>query len=35
MLKIEKEYKELYGDIPKDYDGRIDYLLSSLNFGKW
>lgn len=34
MLKIEKEYKELYGDIPKDYDGRIDYLLSSLNFGK-
>ena len=30
MLKIEKDYKELYGDIPSDYDGRMDYLLDTI-----
>ena len=27
MLKMEKEYEKLYGDIPDDYLKRIDYLL--------
>lgn len=31
MLKIEKEYNELYGDIPKGNCERIDYLLSKIN----
>lgn len=31
MLKMEKEYKELYGDIPKDSLERIDYLLKEMN----
>lgn len=31
MLKIEKEYNELYGDIPKDYEGRLEYILNDIN----
>jgi len=34
MLKIEKEYNSKYGNIPKDYLNRFDYLLNSLNLGK-
>ena len=30
MLKIQREYNEKYGDIPKDMVGRIDYLLSTI-----
>lgn len=29
MLKMEKEYAEKYGDIPKDMIGRLNYLLST------
>lgn len=31
MTKIEKEYNELYGDIPKDSLERMDYLLNTVN----
>lgn len=31
MLKPEKEYIDLYGDIPSDYEGRLEYLLNSMN----
>jgi len=31
MLKMEKEYDELYGDIPSDSLARIDYLLANKN----
>lgn len=31
MLKIEKEYNDLYGQIPRDYLDRIDYLLEGVN----
>lgn len=34
MLKIEKEYEEEYGDIPKDSYGRLDYLLSNIKSTK-
>ena len=34
MIKSEKEYIEKYGDIPKDHDGRLDYLLSNLKCGR-
>ena len=34
MLKQEQEYQELYGDIPKDYLGRLDYILSQVKSGK-
>jgi Holliday junction resolvase RusA-like endonuclease len=34
MLKIEKEYNSKYGNIPKDYLNRFDYLINSLNLGK-
>ena len=30
MLKSEKEYNELYGDIPKDYFDRLNILIKSL-----
>ena len=30
MLKAEKEYNELYGDIPKDYFDRLNILIKSL-----
>lgn len=30
MFKIEKDYDELYGDIPSDYEGRLDYLLTNV-----
>lgn len=29
-LKVEREYKEKYGDIPKDKKERFDYLLSTV-----
>ena len=29
MLKMEKEYQEKYGNIPKDMLGRLNYLLST------
>jgi Holliday junction resolvase RusA-like endonuclease len=35
MLKIEKEYNELYGDIPRDYEGRLEYLLNKMNLKKF
>lgn len=35
MLKIEKEYNELYGDIPKDYEGRLEYLLNKMNLKRF
>ena len=31
MMKNEKEYNELYGDIPKDYEGRIEFILNQIN----
>lgn len=31
MLKMEKEYNELYGEIPRDSINRIDYLLKDMN----
>lgn len=31
MLKIEKDYINEYGDIPTDPQGRIDYMLQSVN----
>lgn len=34
MLKMEKEYNERYGDIPKDNLSRFDYLLSTVNLGR-
>jgi Holliday junction resolvase RusA-like endonuclease len=34
MEKIEKEYQELYGDIPRDFDGRLSYLIKKLNIRK-
>lgn len=34
MLKIEKDYLEEYGDIPKDPYGRLDYLLSNIKSTK-
>lgn len=35
MLKIEKEYDELYGEIPKDYEGRLEYLLNKMNLKRF
>lgn len=35
MLKIEKEYNKQYGDIPSDYNGRLDYLLKDMNLHKF
>ena len=35
MLKMEKEYKELYGDIPSDYEGRLDYLIKDMKLNKF
>ena len=34
MNKTEKEYIEKYGNIPKDHDNRLSYLLSTLKCGK-
>lgn len=34
MEKCEKEYKELYGDVPKDSLDRLSYLINSLNIKK-
>lgn len=34
MLKMEKDYDELYGDIPSDYEGRLEYLLNKMNLKK-
>jgi Holliday junction resolvase RusA-like endonuclease len=31
MLKIEKEYNDIYGEIPKDYEGRLDFILDKIN----
>lgn len=30
MLKVQKDYLETYGDIPKDSYGRLDYILSQI-----
>ena len=35
MLKMEKEYNELYGDIPSDYEGRLDYLIKDMKLSKF
>ena len=35
MLKMEKEYYELYGDIPSDYEGRLDYLIKDMKLNKF
>ena len=35
MLKMEKEYNELYGDIPPDYEGRLDYLIKDMKLNKF
>ena len=35
MFKVEKEYEELYGDIPKDYEGRLEFLLNKMNLKKF
>lgn len=35
MLKMEKEYKELYGDIPENKTERIEYLITGLNLDKY
>ena len=35
MLKIEKDYNDIYGEIPKDYDGRLDYLLNKMNLKRF
>ena len=34
MLKLEKEYIEEYGDIPRDSLDRIDYLLNEANLNR-
>ena len=34
MKKIEKDYLDKYGNIPEDYNGRMDYLLSTLKCGR-
>ena len=34
MLKMEKEYNELYGHIPKDYEGRLEFILNEMNLNK-
>lgn len=34
MTKMEKEYNELYGDIPRDYEGRLEYLLNQMNLSR-
>ena len=35
MLTMEKEYNELYGDIPPDYEGRLDYLIKDMKLNKF
>ena len=35
MLKMEKEYDELYGNIPSDYEGRLEFLLNTMNLKKF
>lgn len=35
MLKMEKEYNELYGDIPFDSLERIDYMIKDMNLSKY
>lgn len=35
MLKMEKEYNEIYGNIPKDSLERIDYMLKSMNLNRY
>ena len=34
MVKTEKEYIKEYGNIPSDYEGRLNYLLDSINYKK-
>lgn len=34
MLKIQKDYIEKYGDIPEDYEDRIEYLSTKVNLNK-
>lgn len=34
MLQVEKEYNDLYGDIPDQFGSRLEYLLSIVNLTK-
>lgn len=34
MLKMEKDYIDQYGDIPSDFDGRLNHLLGTVNLRK-
>ena len=34
MLKMEKEYNELYGHIPSDYEGRLEFMLNDMNLNR-
>lgn len=35
MLKMEKEYKKIYGDIPNNSIERLDYLLKDIKLSKY
>lgn len=34
MLKLEKEYQELYGDIPDQFGSRLEYLINMVNLSR-
>ena len=34
MTKMEKEYNDLYGDIPRDYEGRLDYMINQMKLNR-
>jgi Holliday junction resolvase RusA-like endonuclease len=34
MLKMERDYIDQYGDIPSDYDGRLNHLLGTVDLSK-
>lgn len=34
MLKIEKEYRDMYGDIPDQFGARLEYLLTMVNLSR-
>ena len=34
MTKMEKEYNDLYGDIPRDYEGRLDYMINRMKLDR-
>ena len=35
MLKMEKEYNQLYGDIPQDSLDRLDFMLKDMNLSRY